>query len=61
VMIDVMLQMPIVPVQVTIECLHRCATTNHERMRAIDVVRSIDSIADLLGRMLGSVEVLNSS
>ncbi len=26
VMIDVMLQMPVIPIEVTIECLHRCAT-----------------------------------
>ncbi len=60
VMIDVMLQMPVIPIEVTIECLHRCATTHHECMRTIDVVGSVDTVADLLGRMLGSVKVLTS-
>jgi hypothetical protein len=56
----VMFHMPIVPVQVTIQSLHRCETTHHKGMRAIDVVWSIGSIAYLLRRMLGSVEVLAS-
>ncbi len=58
VMIDVMLQMPVIPIEVTIQSLHRCATANHKGMRTIDVVRSVHAVADLLGRMLGSVEVL---
>lgn len=58
VMVDVVLGVPIVPMEVTIESFHVLATTDHERVRAIDVVRTIDAVADSLRRMFARVEVL---
>jgi len=58
VMVDVMLGMPIVPSQMTIERLHRITTAHHKRVRAIHVVRSIDMFANLVRRVLAGVEVL---
>lgn len=50
--------MPIVPVEVTIQGLHRRSPTHHECVSPVDVVWPINVITDLLGRMFRSVKVL---
>ena len=59
-MVDVMFDLPLVPVQMTVNGLHGIATTDHEGMSAIDVVGSVDVLADLLRRSATSVEVLSA-
>ncbi len=59
VMIDVMLYVPLVPVQMTIESFHRQTPSHHECMRSIDIERTINALADFLRRMLAGVEMLS--
>ncbi len=58
VMVDVVPLLPIVPVKMSVQGLHVLATADHEGMRAIDVVGSIDVFADSLRRMLAGKQVL---
>ena len=58
VVVDVMFGMPIVPMQVPIQRLHVLATADHEGVGAIDVVRTVNAVADSLRRMLAGVEML---
>lgn len=60
VMIDVMLYMPLIPVQMAIEGLHCQPTSYHECMRSIDIERTINALADFLWRMLAGVEMLSA-
>lgn len=52
VMIDVMLQMPIVPVQVTIQSLHRRAPTHH-----VDSDQELVQFSGLAGRAVARIAV----
>jgi len=58
--VNVVFVVPIVPRQVSIQGFHVVTTPHHERMRAIDVVRSIDVFIHLLRRMLAGVQVLST-
>ena len=60
VMIDVMLYVPLVPVQLAIKRFHCPSTSYHECVCAIDIEWSVNALTDFLWRMLTGVEMLTS-
>ena len=57
-MVDVMLGVPIVPGQMSVQGFHVVTATDHESVGAIDVVRAVDVLADFVRRMFSRVQVL---
>lgn len=57
-MVDVMLGVPFVPGQMPVQRLHVVSTADHESVRAIDVVRAVNVLADSVWRMFSGVQML---
>ena len=58
--VDVVFDLPIIPMKMSIQCLHGVAASDHECMRSVDVVRSIDMFGHLFRRMLGNIQMLSA-
>ena len=60
VVIDVVLVVPIVPVEMAIQRLHRVTTAHHESVSAGDFLGPVNVFAHFLRRMLASVKMLTT-